>query len=111
MTVSMRMGKSSRRHHRDSEESYSKALKRRRLEEDQKCSFGRRYDEYSSDKRSDSGRSSRRYASSHYDSYKVNNNYHSSSRKYDRDSKRHRDVKHKHYDHSSSVSCYFFVSR
>jgi len=102
MTISMRMGKSSRRYNRDSDESYSKSVKRRRLDEDQKCSYSRRYDDHY-EKRSDSGRSSRRY-NSHY---KSNNNYHSSSsRKYEssRDSKRHRDVKHKAYNsnHSSS---------
>lgn len=97
MTVSMRMGKSSRRYTRDSDESYSKALKRRRLDDDQKRSFSKRYDEYSYDKRSDSGRSSRR----HYENHR-NNNYHSGSRKYDRDSKRHRDVKHKPYSSDSA---------
>ena len=52
----MRMGKSSRRYNRsrDTDESYSKALKRRRLDGSYKRSFSRRYDDaYTFDKYSD----------------------------------------------------------
>ena len=116
MTVSMRMGKSSRRYNRsrDTDESYSKALKRRRLDGSYKRSFSRRYDDaYTFDKYSDSGHGSRRYNSSHYDNYKssidlndkfYSHAYDSNSRNQHEDSKRRRDVKHKSYSGSQSVS-------
>jgi CDC-like kinase len=112
MTVSMRMGKSSRRYNRsrDTDESYSRALKRRRLDEGYKRSFSRRYDDaYTFEKHSDS-HGSRRFNSSHYDNYKngedlndkfYSHTYDSISRNHE-DSKRRRDVKHKSYSGSQS---------